>query len=141
MKRLASQLDGRGRWMCCGGVVDRNVKFQLAFFRPAHELTPELVELYGANVLSVTRQLRYEASSNRTIDLGLFVEWCSGCDGGVEESVDGPECGACDCAVPQGSGSGEPDVAAGWDGSFRGGSVFGGDDHPSGGGADPVSAV
>ena len=31
------------------------------------------MELYEANVLSVTRQLRYEPSSNRTIDLGLFV--------------------------------------------------------------------
>ena len=74
VKRLASQLDGRGTVdVLRRGVVDRNVKFQLAFFRPAHGLTPELVELYGANVLSVTRQLRYEPSSNRTIDLGLFV--------------------------------------------------------------------
>ena len=49
------------------------MRFRLAFFRPASGLTPELVERYGANVLSVTRQLRYESSSNRTIDLGLFV--------------------------------------------------------------------
>ena len=55
------------------GVVDRNVKIRLAFFRPASGLTPELVKLYGANVLSVTRQLRYEPSSTKTIDLGLFV--------------------------------------------------------------------
>ena len=55
------------------GVVDRNVGIQLAFFRPASGLTPELVERYEANVLSVTRQLRYEPSSNKTIDLGLFV--------------------------------------------------------------------
>ena len=74
VKRLASQLDRRGTVdVLRRGVVDRNVKIQLAFFRPAHGLTPELVELYEANVLSVTRQLRYESSSNRTIDLGLFV--------------------------------------------------------------------
>ena len=74
VKRLASQLDRRGTVdVLRRGVVDRNVKIQLAFFRPAHGLTPELVDLYEANLLSVTRQLRYESSSNRTIDLGLFV--------------------------------------------------------------------
>ena len=74
MKRLASQLDKRGTVdVLRRGVVDRNVKIRLAFFRPASGLTPELVERYGANVLSVTRQLRYEPASNKTIDLGLFV--------------------------------------------------------------------
>ena len=74
VKRLASQLDRRGTVdVLRRGVVDRNVKIQLAFFKPAHGLTPELVELYRANVLLVTRQLRYESSSNRSIDLGLFV--------------------------------------------------------------------
>ena len=74
VKRLASQLDRRGTVdVLRRGVVDRNVKIQLAFFKPAHGLTPELVDLYEANVLSVIRQLRYEPSSNRTIDLGLFV--------------------------------------------------------------------
>ena len=74
VKRLASQMDKRGTVdVLRRGVVDRNVKIRLAFFRPASGLTPELVERYGANVLSVTRQLRYEPSSNKTIDLGLFV--------------------------------------------------------------------
>ena len=74
VKRLASQLDRRGTVdVLRRGVVDRNVKMQLGFFKPAHGLTPELVDLYEANVLSVIRQLRYEPSSNRSIDLGLFV--------------------------------------------------------------------
>ena len=74
VKRLASQLDKRGTVdVLRRGVVDRNVKIRLAFFGPASGLTPELVERYEANVLSVTRQLRHEPSSNRTIDLGLFV--------------------------------------------------------------------
>ena len=73
-KRLASQLDGRGTVdVLRRGVVDRNVKIQLAYFKPAHGLTPELVKRYEANVLSVVRQLHYEPSSGRTIDLGLFV--------------------------------------------------------------------
>ena len=74
VKRLAEQLDRRGTVdVLRRGVVDRNVRFRLGFFRPASGLTPELVERYEANVLSVTRQLRYEPSSNKTIDLGLFV--------------------------------------------------------------------
>ena len=74
VQRLASQLDKRGTVdVLRRGVVDHNVRIELAFFRPASGLTPELVERYEANVLSVTRQLRYEPGSNRTIDLGLFV--------------------------------------------------------------------
>ena len=56
------------------GVADRNVRIHLAFFRPASGLTPELVERYEANVLSVTRQLRYEPSTQlndfHILDLG-----------------------------------------------------------------------
>ena len=74
VKRLAAQLDTRGTVdVLRRGVVDRNVTIRLAFFKPASGLTPELVERYEANVLSVTRQLRYEPSGNRIIDLGLFV--------------------------------------------------------------------
>ena len=72
--RLAAELDRRGTVdVLRRGVVDRNVTFQLAYFRPAHGLTPELAERYEANVLSVTRQLPFEPSSNKTVDLGLFV--------------------------------------------------------------------
>ena len=74
VQRLASQLDKRGTVdVLRRGVVDHNVRIELASFRPASGLTPELVERYEANVLSVTRQLRYEPGSNKTIDLGLFV--------------------------------------------------------------------
>ena len=72
--RLAAELDKRGTAdVLRRGVVDRNVTIQLAYFRPAHGLTPELAERYAANVLSVTRQLPFEPGSNQTVDLGLFV--------------------------------------------------------------------
>ena len=72
--RLAAELDKRGTVdVLRRGVVDRNVTIQLAYFRPAHGLTPELAERYDANVLSVTRQLPFEPGSNQTVDLGLFV--------------------------------------------------------------------
>ncbi|NLE77971.1 MAG: type I restriction endonuclease subunit R, partial [Rhodococcus sp.] len=72
--RLAGEIDKRGTLdVLRHGVVDHGVTIRLAYFRPAHGLTPELVRLYGANRLNVTRQLAYQAGSTKTIDLGLFV--------------------------------------------------------------------
>ena len=74
VQRLAAELDKRGTVeVLRHGVVDRNFTIRLAFFRPAHGLTPELAQRYEANVLSVTRQLPFDPSSARTVDLGLFV--------------------------------------------------------------------
>ena len=73
-KRLAAELDSRGTVeVLRQGVVDLGVTIRLAFFRPAHGLTPELQELYAANRVSVTRQLAYEPHSTKTLDLVLLV--------------------------------------------------------------------
>ena len=45
------------------------MSIRLAYFRPASGLTPELVERYEKNRLTVTRQLPYEANSTKTLDL------------------------------------------------------------------------
>ncbi len=72
--RLAKQLDQRGTVdVLRHGVVDHGVIIALAYFRPAHGLTPALLDRYNANRLVVTRQLRYSETSNETVDLGLFV--------------------------------------------------------------------
>ncbi len=72
--RLAGELDKRGTVdVLRHGVVDHGVTIRLAFFRPAHRLTPELVARYRANRLTVTRQLPYESGSAKTLDLALFV--------------------------------------------------------------------
>ena len=74
VQRLASELDRRGTVdVLRRGVVDRNITLRLAFFKPAHGLTPELAQQYESNVLSVTRQLPFDPSSNHTVDLGLLV--------------------------------------------------------------------
>jgi type I restriction enzyme R subunit len=74
VKRLADQIDDRGTVdVLRQGVVDHGVTIQLAYFKPAHGLTPELVERYAANRLTVTRQLLYEAGATKTLDLCLFV--------------------------------------------------------------------
>jgi len=73
-KRLASELDGRGTVdVLRHGVVDLGVTIRLAFFKPAHGLTPELLALYDDNRVTLTRQLPFEATSNKTIDLALLV--------------------------------------------------------------------
>jgi len=73
-RRLAAELDHRGTVdVLRHGVVDLGVTIGLAFFKPAHGLTPELGRLYAANRVSVTRQLPYEPGSHRTLDLVLLV--------------------------------------------------------------------
>jgi type I restriction enzyme R subunit len=73
-KRLATELDNRGTVdVLRHGVVDLGVTIKLAFFKPAHGLTPELLALYDANRLTVTRQLAYEYGSTKTLDMVLLV--------------------------------------------------------------------
>jgi type I restriction enzyme, R subunit len=74
VKRLADQIDDRGTVdVLRQGVVDHGVTIRVAYLKPAHGLTPELVERYAANRLTVTRQLPYEIGSTKTLDLCLFV--------------------------------------------------------------------
>jgi len=55
------------------GVVDLGVTIRLAYFRPASGLAPALMERYGRNRLTVTRQFPYAEGSTKTLDLCLFV--------------------------------------------------------------------
>jgi type I restriction enzyme, R subunit len=74
LKRLGQQLDERGTVdVLRHGVRDQNVEIRLSYRKPASELAPELVAHYDANRLTVTRQLPFEADSNKTIDLCLFL--------------------------------------------------------------------
>ncbi|MGF1472938.1 MAG: DEAD/DEAH box helicase family protein [Rubrobacteraceae bacterium] len=74
LDRLTDQLDTRGTLdVLRHGVEDYGVKISLVFFKPAHTLTHKLQTRYDANRLTVTRQLPYERESNKTLDLGLFV--------------------------------------------------------------------
>jgi type I restriction enzyme R subunit len=74
LQRLANEIDERGTVdVLRHGVTDQNTEIRLAYFKPAHGLTPELVQRYDANRLTVTRQLPYESGSTRTLDLCLFV--------------------------------------------------------------------
>ncbi len=72
--RLASEIDHRGSVdVLRHGVVDLGVHIRLAYFKPAHGLTPLLGKRYLANRLTVTRQLPFDVASTKTLDLCLFV--------------------------------------------------------------------
>jgi type I restriction enzyme R subunit len=45
----------------------------VAFFKAAHELNPELEARYASNVLGITRQLRYSAKSEKSLDVTLSL--------------------------------------------------------------------
>jgi type I restriction enzyme R subunit len=74
LKRLAAELDERGTVdVLRHGVKDLGVEIRLAYFRPAHGLTPDLVERYEANRLTLVRQLAYSADETKTVDLALLL--------------------------------------------------------------------
>jgi type I restriction enzyme R subunit len=73
LRRLAKELDERGTVdVLRHGVKDLGIEIRLAYFKPAHGLTPELVAHYEANRLVLVRQFSYE-ESDKTIDLALYV--------------------------------------------------------------------
>ena len=73
--RLTKEIDSRGAIdVLRRGVVDLGVKFHLAYFVPAHDLTPENREKYNANRVTVTRQIKMsETNVNDSIDLVFFL--------------------------------------------------------------------
>jgi type I restriction enzyme, R subunit len=75
--RLSKELDSRGTVdVLRHGIVyagHEKAEIRLAYFRPASGLNVEHQAKYTANRLTVTRQLPYEPSSAKTIDVGLFL--------------------------------------------------------------------
>lgn len=55
------------------GSTDRGVKLRFAFFKPASGLNEETLRLYGLNILSVTRQLKYSLANENSLDMALFL--------------------------------------------------------------------
>lgn len=79
-KRVAQELDNPKRDgvvdLLRHGVTDLGVDVDLAYFVPAHSLTPELAERYAANRLHVVRQLdvgKWKRADHQIIDLTLVV--------------------------------------------------------------------
>ncbi|MFG2430269.1 type I restriction endonuclease subunit R [Streptomyces sp. NPDC048590] len=72
---VAQQIDARGTLdVLRHGVVDRNVRLRLAYFRPAHTLAVGALDEYDANRLTVVRQFHYSSvKPTRSLDLALFL--------------------------------------------------------------------
>ena len=74
LERLVTEIDRRGTLdVLRRGIKDRGCAFQLAYFRPASGLNDETRRLHACNIFSVVRQLRYSANSEKSVDLGLFL--------------------------------------------------------------------
>jgi len=74
-ERLAAEITQRGTVdVLRRGVVDLGVRIILAYFRPAHEITPDLLRLYEANRCTVARQVHFsEQVTAKSVDLMLSV--------------------------------------------------------------------
>ena len=74
-QRVASELTARGAVdVLRRGVKDLGVLVRLAYFAPAHDLTPELRELFEGNRLCVKRQVHHSAAHpHDSLDLVLFI--------------------------------------------------------------------
>ncbi|MFH1114187.1 MAG: DEAD/DEAH box helicase family protein [Pseudomonadota bacterium] len=74
LTRVSGEITKRGTLdVLRNGVKDYGCKFKLAYFVPSSGLNEELQKLYKANILSVVRQLYYSKNSEKSLDLGLFL--------------------------------------------------------------------
>ena len=72
-KRVADEIDAYGTvHVLQKGVKDRGANITLAFFKPTHGLTPDLLTLYAANRMLVYRQVHHsESNAHQSLDLML----------------------------------------------------------------------
>ena len=72
--RLSREIARRGALdVLRTGVRDSGCKFRLAYFQPASGLNEQLQRLHAANLFAVVRQLRFSENSEKSVDLGLFL--------------------------------------------------------------------
>lgn len=74
-KRVAEEMDSRGTLDVLRKGVEVNwVKFDLAYWQPAHHITEELWDLYALNRLTVTRQVHHsESNPHDSVDVMLLL--------------------------------------------------------------------
>ncbi|SLM30423.1 conserved hypothetical protein [Desulfamplus magnetovallimortis] len=72
IKRFVKEVSLRGALdVIRKGFTDYGVKFQTAFFKPESSLNPDSQKLYDANILTVTRQVKYSLKNENSLDLVL----------------------------------------------------------------------
>ncbi|MEI7702846.1 MAG: type I restriction endonuclease, partial [Planctomycetia bacterium] len=71
---LVKELDAKGSlYVLRHGFKFYGKLFRLAYFKPAHGANYEVIELFGKNRLTVTRQVACHPGDNRTLDMVLSV--------------------------------------------------------------------
>src|SRR5690606_33714920 len=74
LQRITKELELQGTLgVLRRGITDYGVKFDMAYYAPQTMLNPATVELYGKNLLHVTRQLHYSTKNNNSLDLVLSI--------------------------------------------------------------------
>lgn len=73
-KCLQTNVDNEGLiYVLRHGIIDRGIKFKLAFFRPETALNEDVIKRYNQNILTCTRQFRYSTQNNNTVDMVLSL--------------------------------------------------------------------
>ncbi len=74
LQRLSKELEQNGMLhVVRHGFTDYGIRFRMAFFKPESGLNPETLELYNANRLHVTRQVKYSLKNENSLDLVLSL--------------------------------------------------------------------
>lgn len=76
--RLNKEIESRGLLeVVRHGFTTHGVKFKMAFFKPESGLNPEAIELYDQNILTVTRQVKYDRHNENSVDLLISLNGLS----------------------------------------------------------------
>jgi type I restriction enzyme R subunit len=74
LQRLTKEIESRGTLdVLRKGVTDLGCKFDLAYFKPESSLNADHNRLYGANVVSIMRQVHFSTANEKSLDLVLFI--------------------------------------------------------------------
>src|SRR5487761_1099375 len=90
LARLTKELDARGTLdVLRHGITDYGVTLRLSFFKPAHGMAPEAVNLYEKNRLVVTQQVHFDPKSEQSVDLVLAVNGIPVATAGLQSQTSG----------------------------------------------------
>src|SRR5690625_2596378 len=74
LNRLNQELNRRGVIDCLRhGIKDRGVSLRLVYNKPPSTLNKLLMENYGKNIFTVSRQVHYSHKNNNSLDMVLFL--------------------------------------------------------------------
>ncbi len=72
--RLKQEIEKRGILdVLRKGVSDHGSRFQLVYFAPESSMNPEHAKLYGSNVFSIMRQVKFSEKDGKSLDTVLFL--------------------------------------------------------------------